>query len=58
MERELIGGLGVLLMITLLFLRVPVAFAMLVVGWGGGYQSYARPARRMPCFRLTLFECC
>lgn len=35
MERELIGGLGVLFMITLLFLRVPVAFAMLVVGWGG-----------------------
>ena len=35
MERELIGGLGVLLMILLLFLRVPVAFALLGVGWGG-----------------------
>ena len=35
MERELIGGIGVILMILLLFLRVPVAFALLGVGWGG-----------------------
>lgn len=35
MERELIGGIGVILMILLLFMRVPVAFALLGVGWGG-----------------------
>ncbi len=35
MERELVGALGVLVMITLMFLRVPVAFAMMVVGWCG-----------------------
>jgi len=34
-ERELIGGIGVILMILLLFMRVPVAFALLGVGWGG-----------------------
>jgi tripartite ATP-independent transporter DctM subunit len=34
-EREVIGGLGVALIILLLFLRVPVAFALLGVGWGG-----------------------
>lgn len=35
MERELIGGIGVILMILMLFMRVPVAFALLGVGWGG-----------------------
>lgn len=35
MEREFIGALGVAIMILLLFLRVPVAFALLMVGWGG-----------------------
>lgn len=35
MEREFIGALGVAIMILLLFLRVPVAFALLLVGWGG-----------------------
>jgi len=34
-ERELIGGIGVILMILLLFMRAPVAFALLGVGWGG-----------------------
>lgn len=35
MERELVGGIGVILMILLLFMRTPVAFALLGVGWGG-----------------------
>ncbi|WP_407495804.1 TRAP transporter large permease [Pseudooceanicola sp. MF1-13] len=35
MDRELVGGLGVLLMIVFLFLRIPVAFALLLVGWCG-----------------------
>ncbi|MGM0583900.1 MAG: TRAP transporter large permease [Pseudomonadota bacterium] len=35
MERELIGALGVLAMIILMFLRIPVAFALLLVGWIG-----------------------
>ncbi|MGD9862974.1 MAG: TRAP transporter large permease [Pseudodonghicola sp.] len=35
MERELIGVLGVFVMVVLMFLRVPVAFALLLVGWGG-----------------------
>ena len=35
MERELIGGLGVVAMIVLMFLRVPIAYALLLVGWIG-----------------------
>lgn len=35
MERELIGGLGVVAMVVLMFLRVPIAYALLLVGWLG-----------------------
>lgn len=35
MERELVGALGVVAMVVLMFLRTPVAFALLLVGWVG-----------------------
>ena len=35
MDRELIGALGVLAMILLMFARMPVAFALTLVGWVG-----------------------
>ncbi|WP_420392660.1 TRAP transporter large permease [Acuticoccus sp.] len=35
MERELVGVLGVAAMIVLMFLRIPVAVALLAVGWIG-----------------------
>ena len=35
MERELIGMIGIGAMIVLMFLRVPVAFALALVGWTG-----------------------
>ncbi|MDF1857195.1 TRAP transporter large permease [Pseudooceanicola sp.] len=35
MDREVIGAIGVGVMILLMFLRVPVAMALLLVGWGG-----------------------
>jgi len=34
-ERELVGALGVVAMVVLMFLRTPVAFALLLVGWVG-----------------------
>ncbi len=35
MDREVLGALGVLAMIVLMFLRIPVAFALMLVGWVG-----------------------
>ncbi|WP_136068581.1 TRAP transporter large permease [Modicisalibacter radicis] len=35
MSTELVGALGVLVLLTLLVLRIPVAFAIFIVGFGG-----------------------